>query len=1547
MSPYNLRNNIAPLSEETLSADIIPPSCNLMHSPVLTHSRLESVSSLLSESSSNPLPRETETTTHLLEQQMKILLEKDKATQTTLAETQTTLTALLKAIQKLGDNQNHGNGGVTNTPVLPNTTTHASGSVTSQEKSLNLPLPPPFTGEDRQLTQPFIDSLELVFEGGYDTYTSDRRKIVTFRSLLTKSAAIWQNNLVEKPVEWEEFKKLFLKAFTDHDAIHRAFTDIWTIRQGNRRVTDYATSFQQIAGHLVSMDVDTKMRLFRQGLSEELQVQLSYNTRKFDSLSDVIDAATFLDNIMANNAYRHRTRPSDVNHSRKFGQPKQQTQFSQVNQPANLANANRQRGPLSDQEKARRRELQLCWYCASPDHGKQDCRLLARRIASVNVNSPPVVIQNQDFPCPPPFVQTINDVEFYDGPVCLSASAIYEDSHAKDIKMGEQLHIPFQLRIGNTKLDARAFLDCGADRCYMDAKFASHLQIPLIPLEFPLPVQLADGTATAMFIKHRTAPLGLIIGEHYETRTFLITQLCRNVMFGCDWLKHHNPTIDWDKPSITFRSPYCLANCCSIPQEAPALYISSVGDIEYPPGHIASIQIDFVKEFPEVFEEREFDDPLPHREADCPIDVLENTMPIHYKSYRFTDAQKRELDEYIAKSLEKGHIRPSKSPWAFPIFFQKNKKGKKRPCVNYRGLNNVTIKDRYPLPNIDYIVEEMRLGRVFTKLDLHGAYNLLRMKKGDEYKTAFSTPSGHWEYLVMPFGLANGPAVFQRFMDNIFRDILGKYVFVYLDDIIIFSTSPQDHIIHVREVLQRLQDNRLTCGLHKCVFAQSKLDDFLGYSVSGDGVAMQIDKCQQIKDWPIPESAHDVQILLGFANFYRSFIPKFADICMPLTSLLSKGTEFTWGPDQHQALESLKNMITSDIVKPHPEPSKRFFLETDASLYALSGILSQEDDVGNIRPVSFYAKKLTPAQRNYDIGDRELLAIVESCKHWRHHLAGARHPIRVITDHANLVKFTTTKTLNSRQERWSIILADYDLEIIHRAGELNGAADALSRRPDLIPADFALDMDRPILRLAEINITDLPRQLQASYEVIENLTEVVKKYRLKQRDGLWMTEDDRIFIPTDSLRLEILALRHDHPMAGHYGITKTISLVKRDFWWPGFRKFIKKYVKSCSCATAKTARHAPYGELCPLPIPERPWDHISIDFIGPLPPSMGFSMIAVWVDRFSKMAHFIPCSQHVTADDVAEMLIDSIFRLHGLPSSIVSDRGPQFVSRLWNKFCESMNIKVTLSTAYHPQTDGQTERVNQTLEQYIRTYSNYQQSNWAKLLPLAEFAYNNAPNVSTKASPFLANYGFHPKTDVLQFQNISDDTPDRTTSLIEQFTKLKDNIAMAQTTQKKYADQRRVPMEFAVGDSVYLSTADLNLQRPSKKLSQKRIGPYKILAKVGKVAYKLDIPRRLRIFDTFHVSKLEQYHADPFPSRAPLRPPPVMVDNAEIYEVDYLLDSRIHRRRLQYLVKWTGYPEADSTWEHLSNEDNCQDAIRQFHELYPSKPGGNGEGGVL
>jgi hypothetical protein len=821
------------------------------------------------------------------------------------------------------------------------------------------------------------------------------------------------------------------------------------------------------------------------------------------------------------------------------------------------------------------------------------------------------------------------------------------------------------------------------------------------------------------------------------------------------------------------------------------------------------------------------------------------------------------------------------------------------------------------------------------------------MKKGDEYKTAFSTPSGHWEYLVMPFGLANGPAVFQRFMDNIFRDILGKYVFVYLDDIIIFSKNPQDHVRHVREVLKRLQDNRLTCGLHKCIFAQPKLDDFLGYSVSGDGVAMQTDKCQQIKEWPTPTNAHDIQILLGFANFYRSFIPRFADICMPLTSLLSKGIEFSWGPAQQQALDSLKNMITSDIVKPHPDPSKQFFLETDASLYGISGILSQEDGCGNIRPVSFYAKKLTPAQRNYDIGDRELLAIVESCKHWRHHLAGARHPVRVITDHANLVKFTTTKTLNSRQERWSIILSDYDLEIIHRAGELNGAADALSRRPDLIPADFALDQDRPILRLAEINITDLPRQLQTSYASIGNLTDIVKKHHLKQRDGLWMTEDNKIFIPTEPLRLEILALRHDHPMAGHYGITKTISLVKRDFWWPGLRKFIKKYVQSCSCATSKSARHAPYGELCPLPIPERPWEHLSIDFIGPLPPSMGFSMIAVWVDRFSKMSHFIPCSQHVTADDVADMLINHIFRLHGLPSSIVSDRGPQFVSRLWTKFCESMSIKVALSTAYHPQTDGQTERVNQTLEQYIRTYSNYQQSDWVKLLPLAEFAYNNAANVSTKASPFLANYGFHPKTDVLQLRNIADDTPDRTISLIEQFAKMKDNIAMAQTMQKKYADQRRVPMEFAVGDSVYLSTADLNLQRPSKKLSQKRIGPYKILGKVGKVAYKLDIPKRLRIFDTFHVSKLEKHHEDPFLSRAHPRPPPVIVDNEEVYEVDYLLDSRIHRRKLQYLVKWTGYPEADSTWEHLSNEDNCHEAIRQFHELYPSKPGGNGERGVL
>jgi hypothetical protein len=407
--------------------------------------------------------------------------------------------------------------------------------------------------------------------------------------------------------------------------------------------------------------------------------------------------------------------------------------------------------------------------------------------------------------------------------------------------------------------------------------------------------------------------------------------------------------------------------------------------------------------------------------------------------------------------------------------------------------------------------------------------------------------------------------------------------------------------------------------------------------------------------------------------------------------------------------------------------------------------------------------------------------------------------------------------------------------------------------------------------------------------------------------------------------------------AGHFGVAKTFKLVSRDFWWPKMRKFITDYVTSCSCAKSKTPRHKPFGLLKPLDVPERPWSSITTDFIVELPPSQGFNAISVWVCRFTKMAHFVPCTTNITADGMASIFCETIYKLHGIPKDIVSDRGPQFVSKFWQSFCTRLGIKSSLSTAYHPETDGQSERVNQVLEQYLRCFLNYHQDNWIQLLPLAEFAYNNSLHASTNLTPFFANYGFHPTSDLLPLVSY-EKIGNRELRQKEINESIKYQLKIAQDNYKRHADKQRKHFEFSVGQKVWLSTRHIKTIRPSKKLDHKRFGPFEITDRVGTNAYRLKLPETMKIHNVFHVSLLEPVFENPFIGREEDPPLPIIMDAEPEYEVEEILDSRLYNRKVQYLVKWKGYQFSESTWEPWTNLTHCQELVKNFHARYPSKP---------
>jgi len=444
------------------------------------------------------------------------------------------------------------------------------------------------------------------------------------------------------------------------------------------------------------------------------------------------------------------------------------------------------------------------------------------------------------------------------------------------------------------------------------------------------------------------------------------------------------------------------------------------------------------------------------------------------------------------------------------------------------------------------------------------------------------------------------------------------------------------------------------------------------------------------------------------------------------------------------------------------------------------------------------------------------------------------------------------------------------------------------------------------------------------------------------KDGLLLHGSLVYVLHDDALRVELMQMHHDDTLAGHYGEAKTLELVLRNYYFPEIRSYVKKYVSTCdACSRGKTPRHLKHGELAPLPAPSGPWKGISCDFVTDLPVSKGYDSVFVVVDRLTKMSHLVPCNKTTTAPEFARMFLDCVIRLHGIPDSIVSDRGSIFTSHFWTALSKSLNLAKRLSTAFHPQTDGQTERTNQTVEQYLRIYCNYHQDNWSELLSLAEFSYNNAQHASIGCSPFYANYGYNPRftIELNQFSKhpvpAAEEMAKRLKTIHEDLTEL---IKVAQNQQAKYYDAKHKRVEFKSGDKVWLSSSNIRTQRPSKKLDWKRLGPYPVVERIGTQAYRLQLPLSLKIHPVFHVSLLDRYNESEIPGRTQPPPPPVIVENELEYEVEEILDSRLIRNRLLYLVKWKGYPVSENSWEPVSHLANCKDLIASFHQQYPEKP---------
>lgn len=1087
-------------------------------------------------------------------------------------------------------------------------------------------------------------------------------------------------------------------------------------------------------------------------------------------------------------------------------------------------------------------------------------------------------------------------------------------------------------------------IDSGCEDICISKKYADQLKLKRKPSE--VKAELWDGTLVPM--DECLDVLNIQIGKaKFKTNPFIVDLIGYDVILGKTWLKQYNPRINWKRNTVlvnidnknffldaesvkrqSSREEALLSKkqfAKLVKRQKSKIYLVTIHpktnqceqDIEK---NISDSKDDelqrILEEYKDVFPEDLPKGLPPKRQVEMEIKMKDDTAPVMGPMYKLSPKELKEMRKQIKHLLSHEFIKPSISPWGSPVLFTPKKDGSLRMCVDYRALNKKTIKNNVPLPRIDEVWDQLGNAKYFTTLDLRAGYNQIRIKENDIPKTAFRTRYGQFEYLVTPFGLTGTPGCFQTLMNNIFRPHLDEFVMVYLDDILIYSKTRKEHLKHLRIVLDTLRKEKLYGKLSKCHFMTQEVE-YLGHIITPAGIKVDKRKIEAVAKWPIPTTVRDVQSFIGLCNYYRKFIKDFAKIATPLTELTKEKNDFVWNKAEQEAFDQLKKKLVSAPLLRCANPSLPYEVTTDASATGLGAVLMQEDENGK-RPIAYASKKLNEAEQNYSTGERELLAIIFALKTWRSYLHGSRFTI--LTDHHPLKFLETQKTLSRKQARWVEYMQQFDHTVSYIKGKENRVADALSRKNTevcktstaIIKSLFNLST----IRVSENTLKNLETDYKSDPEFSQLLGDIKEPYNII---GKRLYFENRLCIPNGKIRKQILHDNHYSLHGGHRSYQKTILLLRKQYYWKKMKSDVKKYVTGCErCQKAKSMNKEMQGLLHPFPPPVKKWEVITMDFIFDLPKSEDYTGIMAIVDKLSKRAHFIPLTDKSKAPDIAHIFYKEVYRHHGLPRTIVSDRDNRFTSVFWTTLMNLLQIKLNLSTSFHPQTDGQTERMFRTLEEMLRCYISYTQRDWIKYLPGLEFAYNNHTNSTTNLSPFFLEYGQDPIT-INDLLHTEERKPENNTSFdfLRNIRKAeeaaKSAIEIANTRNSDNINQRRRPQSFNINEYVLLSTKNLMIPKGrSKKFIQKYIGPFRIISfNKNKTSYKLDLPKEYKlIHPTFHVSLLKPFNSTYDAKQS--------MDIQKLIHKDnsipiHIIGHRIWNNVIQYLLR-TGQDDSDDIW---------------------------------
>ena len=1089
---------------------------------------------------------------------------------------------------------------------------------------------------------------------------------------------------------------------------------------------------------------------------------------------------------------------------------------------------------------------------------------------------------------------------------------------------------------------------------------------------------------------------------------------------------------------------------------------------------------------------------LGHYEEEVSIPLLPDTKPISIPPFHASPANREVIDKQMDAWIELGVIEPSKSPWGAPVFIA-YRNNKPRMVIDLRRLNEKVVADEFPLPRQDEILQSLEGSQYLTTLDALAGFTQLSIKAEDREKLAFRCHRGLFQFKRMPFGYRNGPAVFQRVMQGILAPFLWIFALVYINDIVIFSKSFEDHLVHIDLVLGAIKGAKITLSPGKCHFGYQSLM-LLGQKVSRLGLSTHKEKVDAILQLENPKNVHDLQTFLGMMVYFSSYIPFYAWIVHPLFQLLKRGSKWKWEKEEQNAYDVCKQVLTQAPVRAHPILGLPYRIYSDACDFALAAILQQvqpikvkdlqgtktyellerafkagepipdlathlvkensdvppqgtwstnfEDTLVYVeRVIAYWSRVLQSAERNYSPTEREALALKEGLIKFQPYLEGER--ILAITDHAALTWSKTFQNVNRRLLTWGLVYSAFpNMKIVHRAGRVHSNVDPISRLrhrmpPQSSPLDIQFDplqlkpAEDPLrsmfeelgpkfeeklltvatsfaeseLQLENENMSlsvSLPlvedREVTIPYDTLQTYSTIVQiddqeirrwkdayvedthfnlvsknkekedgvnaafpQYHISKEGLIYFVDSmgkSRLCVPKN-LRADVMQEAHNTiTEAAHGGYFKTYNRISGTYYWPRMSREIKVFVNTCDvCQKIKPRRHGPVGLLQSIPVPSQPFEVVSMDFIPELPTSNGFDNVLVIVDKLTKYAIFVPTTTRITEVETARLFFKHVISKFGIPRQIISDRDTRWRGDFWKETCRLMGMKRSLTTSYHPQSDGQAEIMNQGLEISIRAYIGPEQDDWSEMLDALALSYNSSTHTATGFSPAYLLRGFQPVTgtsilgqsaSVNRTGILNSGTDDQETShnkaldLVEGFvaerSRARDALLLGQIFQRKSYNKGRLNWEFKEGDKVVINRQNLGLLKEEKGRGNKFLaryeGPFEVMKKISAVAYRLRMPASYGMHPVLNIEHLEKYQESPseFGDRPQLKTNRSDFDALPEFEVDKIVAERTRKgkngRRIPiYRLRYTNYGPEGDTWETRQNLKNAPDVLLEWEKF--------------